>query len=106
MTHKIWERYNDGGCRGNIKKLPKTIDTETAKGHDVGQVTAGTIGMAFDFDEISRECSMKDPTFKYEACDLIKHRNTDARYPFRNDCNETNCILMHLLRVIGPMLVK
>ena len=74
------------------------------KMRDNGKLTEATIG--FDFDEVSKDCPMKDPTFKYEACDLIKHRNTDVRYPFRNDCNEANCILMHLLRVIGPMLIK
>ena len=86
-------------------KQPEIINTETAKGHNVGQVTAGTIGVAFDFAEISRDCPMKcDAEFiRRTTCGLLIHK---ARYPYKCDCNETNCILMHLLRAIVPMLVK
>jgi len=74
-----------------------------------GKLTEAAIG--FDFDEISRDCPMKDLHCSYPACEMIHTRcgvfyKDTTMYPYENKCNETNCILMHLLRVIGPMLLK
>ena len=66
-----------------------------------GKLTETTIG--FDFDGVSRDCPMKCDFMRLIACGLMSYKEI---YPYKCDCNETNCILMHLLRVIGPMLLK